>query len=131
MSRKSKYLSFQVSTRTHTYAMGNEQSGAAGAGAGAGAGASAVSSPLPSNSNVSSPPPQQGTVLPKGVKRMPPDLQKKFATAGSVQNMRILIRGASGTGKSALFARLEGGPFLDVLCCCESKRDECAESVKC
>ena len=89
--------------------MGNEQSGGAPGGAGAPS-TGAPTSPAASSA------PQQATpnsALPKGVKRMAPELQKKFASANAAQNMRILIRGARGVGKSSLFSRLEGGPFSD------------------
>ena len=74
-------------------------------------GGGAVTSPTAAAGSIAAA--SANTVLPKGVKRMPPELAKKFASAQHSQNLRILIRGARGVGKSSLFSRLEGGPFLD------------------
>merc|ERR1712166_1685431 len=38
-------------------------------------------------------------------------MSKKFQRGGSIHNMRCIIKGSPGTGKSALFRRLQGKPF--------------------
>ena len=45
------------------------------------------------------------------VQRMDPSLRKRFKQ-GVNYNMKVIIRGSVGSGKTSLFRRLQGQPFL-------------------
>ena len=46
-----------------------------------------------------------------GVQRMDPSLRKRFKQ-GVNYNMKVIIRGSVGSGKTSLFRRLQGQPVL-------------------
>lgn len=59
--------------------------------------------------------PIDGRLHAKGIKKMDKKLQEKlYHRKAMTFNMKILIRGATNTGKSTLFTLLKGGSFVDT-----------------